>query len=111
MTMFEKYYTVEQLQSLKRRAEELGNARIREVEAEWPALIAKVRTEMERGTDPTDPRMQALAKRWTELVHEFTGGDPGITRSLANLYRGESGVASDRSLDSSVCDYVRRALT
>ena len=110
MTMFEKYYTKEQLETLKQRAAELGDAHIREVEAEWPRLIADVRKEMERGTDPKDPRMQALAKRWAELVKEFTGGDPGTTQSLENLYRSEPGVAAQQSLDATVFDYVRRAL-
>lgn len=110
MTMFETYYTTEQLETLKQRAAALGDAHLREVEAEWPRLIADVRQEMERGTDPQDPRMQMLARRWAELVTEFTGGDPGITQSLTNLYRNEAGVASQRSLDATVFDYVRRAL-
>jgi hypothetical protein len=110
MTMFEKYYTKEQLETLKQRAAELGDAHIRDVEAEWPRLIADVRKEMELGTDPKNPRMQVLAKRWAELVSEFTGGDPGITQSLKNLYQNEPGVASQRSVDITVFDYVRRAL-
>lgn len=108
--MFEKYYTKEQLEALQRRAAELGDAHIREVEAEWPRLIANVRREMQCGTDPRDPRMQALARRWSELVNEFTGGDPEITQSLKNVYQNEPGIASERSLDASVFDYVRRAL-
>ena len=108
--MFEKYYTKEQLETLKQRAAVLGDAHVREVEAEWPRLIADVRKEIARGTDPKDPRMQMLARRWTELVNEFTAGDPGITQSLKNLYQNEAGVASQQSLDATVFDYVRRAL-
>lgn len=40
LTMFEKYYTPEQLQALEERRRRLGEDRIREVEAEWPRLIA-----------------------------------------------------------------------
>ena len=111
MTMFEKYYTKEQLETLRQRAETIGDAHIKEVEQEWPRLIADVRAEMEKGTDPKDPRMQALAKRWMELVHEFTGGDPGITQSLKNLYAGEPQFASQQSLDSEIFSYVRKALS
>ena len=110
MTMFEKYYTKEQLETLQQRAETIGEARIKEVEQEWPKLIADVRAEMQRGTDPKDPRMQALAKRWMELVHEFTGGDAGITQSLRNLYANEPGVAAERGLDSEISAYVKKAL-
>jgi hypothetical protein len=111
MTMFEKYYTKEQLEQLKKRAEELGEDRIRAAEAEWPKLIAEVRTELQRGTDPKDPRVQALAKRWNELVLGFTGGDPGITQSLKNFYKGEPQYAAQQNLDGQVFDYVRKALS
>jgi DNA-binding transcriptional MerR regulator len=89
MHMVEKYYTPEQLEYLKQRREVVGEERIREVEAEWPKLMAEVRAEMEKGTDPSDPRVQALARRWQGLVLEFTGGDPGITQSLKTMYERE----------------------
>lgn len=93
MTMFEKYYTREQLDQLAQRREEVGEARIREVEAEWPKLMEEVRVEMEKGTDPSHPRVQELARRWQGLINEFTGGDPGIKRSLGKLYASEDEVA------------------
>jgi hypothetical protein len=111
MTMFEKYYTKEQLETLRQRAETLGADHIREVEQEWPRLIANVREEMQKGTDPKDPRMQALAKRWMELVNEFTGGDAGITQSLSNLYKGEPEFAEQQALDGDIFAYVRKALS
>lgn len=93
LTMFEKYYTPEQLQALEERRRRLGEDRIREVAAEWPRLIAEVQAEYDRGTDPADERVQALADRWMALVREFTGGDPGIERSLQKLYESEDQVA------------------
>jgi DNA-binding transcriptional MerR regulator len=87
MTMIENYYTPEQLEYLKTRREQVGEERIQQAPAEWAELIAQVRAEMEQGTDPTDPRVQTLAKRWMALVNEFTGGDPGIERSLGRLWK------------------------
>ena len=114
ITMFEKYYTPEQLAQLERRREDVGPERIEQVQAEWPELIAQVRAEMERGTDPVDPRMQELARRWQGLVDEFTGGDPDIARSLGNLYReeGEQLQASHGSAvpDPALFDYIGRAM-
>ena len=91
-TMFEKYYTPEQLRQLDARRGEVGKERIREVEAEWPRLMAEVQAEMDAGTDPADPRVQQLAERWSALVREFTGGDAGIERSLGEMYRNETTV-------------------
>jgi DNA-binding transcriptional MerR regulator len=87
MTMVESYYTPEQLQALEARRAALGEERINEVQAEWPRLMEEVRAEMERGTDPSDERVQALARRWTGLVREFTGGDPAMERSVGRIYR------------------------
>jgi len=111
MTMIEKYYTPEQLEELRQRRERLGEERIREVEEAWPRLMDEVRAEMERGTDPADPRMQALARRWKELLEEFTGGDPGIQRSLQNLYQNEPTVhGTDVAAMRPMMEYVQRAM-
>ena len=112
MTMFERYYTPEQLDYLKQRREQVGEARIAGVEAEWPRLMEQVRAEMEAGSDPCGTRVQELARRWHELIEEFTGGDPGIRQSLGNLYRGESTVRGmDVASMRPLMEYVGRAWT
>jgi len=111
MTMFEKYYTPEQLEQLEARRRELGEERIREVEAEWPRLMAEVRAEMEKGTDPADERVQRLAARWRALVREFTGGDPGIERSLNRMYEQETNVAGvDVGAMRELMEYIAKAM-
>lgn len=106
----EKHYTAEQLEQLDRRKQELGQERIRGVEAEWPRLIEQVEAEMEAGTDPTDERVQELARRWMELIEEFTGGDPGIRRSLGNVWQGEENVGGmDPAHMRELMDYVGEA--
>lgn len=106
----EKYYTPEQLERLERRKRELGESRIKEVEAEWPVLIERVRAEMEAGTDPADERVQGLARRWTELVEEMTGGDPDILRSLNSVWRQEENIAGmDTAHMRELMEYVGRA--
>jgi DNA-binding transcriptional MerR regulator len=109
MTMFEKHFTPEQMQKIEERGRQIGVERIREVEAEWPKLIAEVRAEMERGTDPASERVQELARRWMGLVHEFTAGDPGIEASVATMYRKEPSVRQRTGLDSAIFEYIGRA--
>jgi DNA-binding transcriptional MerR regulator len=92
MTMIERYYTPEQMEQIKARGEAVGPERIQEVQAEWPRLMAEVQAEMDAGLPPTDPKAQALARRWFGLVAEFTGGDPGIFRSLKTMYQTEDRV-------------------
>ncbi len=111
MNRMEKYYTSEQLEMLKQRREELGDEHIRAVEAEWPQLIAQVRAEYEHGTDPADPTVQALAKRWMELVREFTGGDPGITQSVQRVWQEETNIHGiETNSMRELMGYVQRAV-
>jgi DNA-binding transcriptional MerR regulator len=111
MKMVEKYYTPEQLEQLKQRRETVGEERIRQVEAEWPELIAAVQVEMERGTDPADPRVQALATRWMALVEEFTGGDPAIAKAARSMWENETTIhGMDTAPMRGLMEYVNRVL-
>jgi DNA-binding transcriptional MerR regulator len=109
VTMSERYFTPEQREWIAERREVVGEARIKEVEAEWPKLIALVRAEMEKGTPPSDPRVQALAARWTGLVEEFTNGNLGIAKSVATMYNNEPSVRQKTGIDSAMMEYISRA--
>jgi MerR family transcriptional regulator, thiopeptide resistance regulator len=89
MTMYERYYTPEQLEALRQRRTAFGEDAIRDAERAWAEIFATLRAEMDAGTDPADPRLRPLAERGRELVAMFTGGDPGIAKSLAELWRNE----------------------
>jgi DNA-binding transcriptional MerR regulator len=108
----EKYYTPEQREYLEQRRRSVGEERIREVEEEWPRLIEQVRAEMEAGTNPSNERVQQLAKHWMELVQEFTGDDPGIERSLGNMWQQEETIhGMDTGPMREMMQYVSRAMT
>lgn len=100
MTMFEKYYTPEQLQQLERRRLEFGDERIKAVEQEWADLYARLRELREAGVDPGDPEPQALGRRAGELIQLFTGGDPGIAASLQRMYEQEGPERASRGMGS-----------
>jgi MerR family transcriptional regulator, thiopeptide resistance regulator len=114
MSMIENYYTAEQLETLKKRGEEIGEERMRQVPADWAELIAQVRAEMEKGTDPTTPLVQGLARRWLALIHEFTGGDPGISKSMGRVWKEQGDdivVQHGAQYDSrGVSEYIGQAI-
>src|SRR5437762_6622639 len=87
MTMFEKYMTEEQLETLRKRGEAVGPRRMKEVQEEWPRLIEEVRAEMQRGTDVNSPRVQALAERWRSLIEEFSGRQDRKSTRLNSSHR------------------------
>lgn len=110
MDRMKSYYTPEQLAALEQRRQDLGEEAIKQVEAEWPELIAQMRAELERGTNPADERVQALARRWKVLVEGFTGGDPGMATSLQTMYKNEPEVGRQFGLDPELFAYVGRAM-
>jgi DNA-binding transcriptional MerR regulator len=87
---YERYYTREQLDELAARREAVGEERIREVQREWQELFDAYEKAMNAGVDPASAEVQALARKSAALIGEFTGGSPGIAKSLDDLYRSES---------------------
>ncbi|HKB36497.1 MAG TPA: MerR family transcriptional regulator [Gemmataceae bacterium] len=112
--MAEKYFTPEQLQVIKERREEVGQEHLERMQETWAELIALIRTEMEKGTDPADAKVQALARRWQDLLHESTGGDPEIQEAMKRLWeeQGDNLAAQFGSRYDSrpIWDYITRAI-
>ncbi len=114
MTMIENYYTPEQLDYLKKRRDLVGEDRMNQAPKDWETLMAEVRAEKEQGTDPSDPKVLDLARRWMALVNEFKGGDPGVAQSLERLWqeRGDQILAQHPMQDDprELSDYIEPAL-
>lgn len=112
MNMIETYYTPEQLETLRKRREEAG-AQGRDIAqqgtADWAELFAQLTAEMEKGTDPADPRVQALEKRRQELVNAFTGGNKGIEQSLTRMWTEQGDkLAAQFGYDPKLLAYIGR---
>jgi len=114
-TMTDQYYSDEQKDFMRKQAEKLGPEHIKAVEQEWPKLIAAVRAEMEKGTDPSDSVVQKLANRWMELVREFTGGRPDMEKSVSNVWKHEGEKLRQQHGDSvptpEMFQYIQKAMS
>ena len=109
LTMRERYYTPEQLDQLEQRREALGEDAIKDVEREWAEIFATLREEMDKGTDPADPRLKPVGERSAELIQMFTGGDPGIQASLKRMYETEGPEKASRGMaDPAVFEYLAK---
>ncbi|MGD1912767.1 MAG: MerR family transcriptional regulator [Rivularia sp. (in: cyanobacteria)] len=110
--LFNKYYTKEQRQYLDERAQTLGEEKIQQAQQDWQDLFAAIEVEMNKGTEPTDEKVLALAKRWSELVESFTGGDYGVRNSLNNMVQAEYSTMQQQFgfPDSRLFEYIGKAL-
>jgi hypothetical protein len=81
------------------------------VEQAWPKLIAAVRAEFEEGTDPASERMRALAREWSGLVQEFTGGDPGVRAAAGRAFSSKIDEPGGfMGIDQELAEYVGKAM-
>jgi len=110
ITTIDRDFTPEERREIQERGDRLGQEHVAAVETEWPTLIAKMRLEMLRGTDPSDDRVRALATRWRELVREFTGGNPSIERKVRASFIADPERMTRAGLDPEIFAYVNRAI-
>jgi DNA-binding transcriptional MerR regulator len=93
-------------EQLDDRATELGDAKMEQTQRDWGVLIAALDVERRAGTDPADPRVQALAERWRALMYAFTGGDDALHTSVNRVYAQQP---ARGGMVPEVMDYVRQA--
>jgi DNA-binding transcriptional MerR regulator len=113
MTMMEKYYTPEQMESFRKRheADPEGNAELaRQGTQMWADLFTDVDAAMNAGVPAEDPKAQELAKRWLALVTMVTGGDPAIYNSMRTMYETEDNVmGTDTKALKPKMEYILKA--
>jgi DNA-binding transcriptional MerR regulator len=110
-TRMEQYYTPQQLAQLEERRRALGPEGIARAQQDWADVIRDMELERQAGTDPSDPRVQAIAARWRELIAQFTGGDEGIRDALGRMYEREGAEKPSRGMVSeALAEYVRAAM-
>jgi DNA-binding transcriptional MerR regulator len=85
MRWTDKYYSAEAKAKLARMREQDPDCALRGQE-QWAVLLADVDKAMAEKIDPASERAQDLARRWSELIHAFTQGDPDIEKGLKALY-------------------------
>jgi DNA-binding transcriptional MerR regulator len=109
ITMYERYYTPDQLERLERRREDVGEEAIATAEREWAEIFATVRGEMQAGTDPRDPRLDSCRRRVRELLDAMTGGEADLRASMNEMWANEDPETLTRGMvDRELRDYYMR---
>lgn len=110
-TMYEKYYTPKQLETLRNRAEAMGESGMQKAQQDWMDLIAEAQQAMQANLPHTHPDVVCVAQRWKAMIRLFTGGDPAMMQSLKNLYQQEGAQTASRNLvDPALMAYLAPAL-
>ncbi len=111
-TIMEKYFTHEQLETIKQRGDTLGPERIKAVEQSWPHVIAGMQAALTLEKDPASEEVQLLARRWRTLVREFTGGNAEIQRSMNTMFREDAATMQAKTgIDPALMAYASKAIS
>jgi DNA-binding transcriptional MerR regulator len=109
ITMYERYYTTDQLERLERRREDVGEEAIAAAERGWAEIFATVRGEMDAGTDPRDARLDSCRQRVRGLLAAMTGGEPDMRASMNEMWNNEDPETLTRGMvDRDLRDYYIR---
>jgi len=110
MTMFERYFSNEQLAELKDRHAQLGDDAVKRGEQQWKELLSEAEAARKAGIDPASPELQHLWQSMQKLIEQFTGGNPAIRDSLQRMYETEDiSQASRGAVSQELWAYMRRA--
>ncbi|HSD39494.1 MAG TPA: MerR family transcriptional regulator [Rhodocyclaceae bacterium] len=104
MTMYEKYFTPDELQSLEQHKQRSGS------DARWPAVITAMHELMERSTLPTDPSAQERIGEWMQLSEDMTGNDPGLMMKLRTMLSEEAALQEKMGMTPALRAYVMRCM-
>ncbi|OKP31618.1 MerR family transcriptional regulator [Serratia fonticola] len=103
MTMYDKYFTADELAQLPfYQADEARNR-------EWQEMVSTVQTLMDGGASAEDPRAQAIARRWMCTLERDTAGNPAFLTRLNAMHADEPSMREQTGITPAMTDYITRA--
>lgn len=103
MSMYDKYFSKEEL-------EQLPLYRDQAAQAEWKQLVAQVGDLMKSGVAPADEAAQALARRWMAMLERDTAGNPGLLAQLDTMHENEPSVQAETGISPQLKAYISGAM-
>lgn len=93
-------------------ADELAfmHANLGKRDAEWPPLIARVRTAIDNGCAPDSPEARTLALAWFDLFRSFAGDSPATQQKIRQALENEPELRQSGMVDDAMRDFIRAAM-
>lgn len=102
--------TLSEQQYLTPAQQDILEARFRQGEEEWQAILAQVKAEMNQGSEFNSPSVRMLARRWLWSMKSFVQGDGEIYESLVKMYQ-EGAAAEQWGMDDATFEYILKAVS
>jgi MerR family transcriptional regulator, thiopeptide resistance regulator len=102
MTMYDNYFTQEELARLPLFSEQARTN-------EWAELVARATRMMDAGTSATDRAAQALAEHWMIMLERDTGGNADFAARITDMQREEPSMAERNGVTPALDAWIRTA--
>lgn len=106
----EKYFTKQQLAIMKTNYENEDMQTLKNKKQEFKDLIAEIRSEKEKGTSPTDGKVQDLAEKWNDIVNAFSKGDMAFRKQAERFHAENPGNELQHEIDGELYQFISKAL-
>lgn len=107
MTMYDKYLTTQQADTLRQRRAELGE----QYDATARALTDQIRALIASKVPPQAPEAQTVAQQWMAHTQTLVRGDENLLIKLDAMHRNEPVLQAQSGIDAAVMEYVGQAIT
>ena len=101
LTAYAKYLNEDELAFMR--------ANLGKRDAEWPPLVARVRTAMDAGCAPDSAEAQALAHEWFDLFRSFAGNNPVTQQKIRQALENEPELKGPGMVDQRMRTFIRAA--
>lgn len=107
-----KYYSVEAQAKIAESGKTWTPEKQVKIQQDWKDLMSDVEAAMARNESPSSAAAGLLARRWSDLVRAFTGGDPEVQKGVNSLYADQGNWPStfQRPFSDEVWEYVKKAM-
>ena len=79
-------------------------------DAEWPPLVAQVRTAMDEGHAPDSPQARALALAWFDLFRSLAGDQPATQQKIRQALQNEPALRQSGMVDERMSAFISAAM-
>ncbi|MFK0378171.1 MerR family transcriptional regulator [Pandoraea sp. NPDC090278] len=77
---------------------------------EWPALIGAMRDQLEVGTPPDAPEVQALIRQWLTYFRSYAGDNPATHMKIREAHRLEPELMEGSFIDMPLLEFVKQGV-
>lgn len=99
MTMYEKYFTQDELANLALYHDD-------KIKAEWRTLVDEVAQLLAAGTPPDRPAAKAAGERWLHMLDRDTAGDPSVMARLNIMHENEPELQQSTGITPAIRNYI-----